>query len=148
MSCKENELLFPTRVIPALRDLRGYEWKSLVDSVTGDGDEAELDQIAFVLMMVRFLNCHSCQANSYRALNGCTLCASTALNRFQGSDLDILSMFEEAREDVRLFFEYKNHCAFERMKKSDKGGNNHVSEKSNFSIGDGCTQSSAGTRAA
>ena len=52
----DTEMLFPTRVIPALKNLRGPAWKQLVETVAiePDGSPATL---AFGLMMIRLNGC-------------------------------------------------------------------------------------------
>jgi hypothetical protein len=105
MNFGDSELMFPARVISALRDLRGDQWRSLVDGVREQPEAAGLERLAFVLLMVRLLSCQSCQANSFRALRGCEACASNAVRRYQGSDCELILKFYEAREDVRQFTE-------------------------------------------
>jgi len=63
----DTEMLFPTRVIPALKTLRGPAWKQLVETVAAvpDGHEATL---AFGLVMIRLNGCLTCHSDSYRAM--------------------------------------------------------------------------------
>lgn len=96
---EDTELLFPYRVIPALRDLRGPAWRKLVDKVAKQSPDAP-DQIAFVLMMVRIDGCTSCNADSFRAMKGCTLCAQDAIRRYRGDDKELLELFEQARSEI------------------------------------------------
>jgi hypothetical protein len=94
-------MLFPVRVAPALRDLRGPGWRRLVDRVV-KAPEASLDQLAFCLMMVRLASCLTCHTDSYRAMRGCTVCAMQVARRFRGSDADLVAHFERARGDVAV----------------------------------------------
>ena len=48
----DSEILFPSRCIPQLRDLRGPEWAELVDRVASLPDGHE-DVLGFSLMMIR-----------------------------------------------------------------------------------------------
>ena len=50
------ELLFPATLIPSLRDLRGEEWRALVDRVAAL-PETHPDSLAFVLMMIELDGC-------------------------------------------------------------------------------------------
>ncbi len=95
----DTEMLFPSRVIPALRDLRGKTWRELVDRMCEE-EEGSADNLAFCLMMIRLDGCLTCHSDSYRALRGCTLCAQQAVARFKGSDADLLRQFKQARTDV------------------------------------------------
>jgi len=96
---QDTELLYPYRVTPALRDLRGPVWRKLVDKVAKQPPEAA-DQMAFVLMMVRIDGCMSCNADSFRAMKGCTLCAQDAIRRYRGDDAELVAIFEQARSEI------------------------------------------------
>lgn len=96
---EDTELLFPYRVIPALRDLRGPAWRKLVDKVAKQAAESP-DTMAFVLMMVRIDGCTNCNADSFRAMKGCTLCAQDAIRRYRGKDEELLALFKAAREEI------------------------------------------------
>ena len=94
-----NELLFPNYVIPVLRDMRGPEWRDLVDRVMGL-PEAHPEVLAFVLMMIRLNGCLECETDSYRAMRGCAMCATQTLRRYKGADRELLHMYGRALEDV------------------------------------------------
>lgn len=95
----DTEILFPLRVIPSLRSLRGDKWKDLIDRLSlPDVEESEL--AAFSLMMVRLGGCTACNADSFRAMRGCTHCARLSVKRYKGSDEDLLELFNNAREDL------------------------------------------------
>jgi hypothetical protein len=100
----DTEMLFPMRVVPALKHLRGPRWQALAARVAEcpDGDEATL---AFGLMMIRLSGCLNCHADSYRAMRGCTLCAQQAVMRFKDTDEALLSLYEKAGSDVALYLE-------------------------------------------
>jgi hypothetical protein len=95
----DTELLFPSRLIPTLRDLRGTGWESLVDRVS-TASEADTDHIAFVLLMVRLNGCATCFADSYKAMRGCTQCARQSVRRYRGSDEDLNQLFHDSRVEV------------------------------------------------
>jgi hypothetical protein len=100
----DTEMLFPTRVVPALTHLRGPAWRELACMVAArpDGDLATL---AFGLMMIRLNGCLNCHADSYRAMRGCTTCAQQALVRYKESDDTLLALYKKAGNDVALYLE-------------------------------------------
>lgn len=98
----DNALLFPRHVIPSLANLRGPEWRELVERVARLPERHE-DTLALMLMMIRLNGCLGCETDSYRAMRGCSACAHQMLRRFKGSDAELLDMFEQARQDVIAF---------------------------------------------
>ncbi len=98
----DTEMLFPPRVIPSLADLRGSEWKQLVEQVAAN-PQNQVSILGFMLMMVRLNGCMTCHADSYRAMRGCTLCAQQAINRFKGADRELLEMWQQACRDIALW---------------------------------------------
>jgi hypothetical protein len=108
MDNPETDLLFPPRSLPALSDLRGAAWQALVSGVLAAGPDS-LEQMAFVLMMARLNNCSTCNADSYRAMNGCSVCARQSLKRFHESDEALTKLFEIAKEEVTQYLNNKIH---------------------------------------
>jgi hypothetical protein len=104
----DTEILFPMRVAPYLRDLRGSSWFDLVQMVTDD-KEASLNQLAFSLLLVRLCGCLTCHTDSYRAMRGCTICATQVVRRFKGEDKDLIKLFKNARKDVKRFLRFDRH---------------------------------------
>lgn len=100
----DTELLFPARVISGLRDLRHEVWAELVDKV-GKKDINDVEYMAFVLMMVRLGGCLSCNADSFRAMRGCTQCARQTIRRYRGSDQDLVGLFSEAQKESVAYLE-------------------------------------------
>jgi hypothetical protein len=98
----DTDLLFPPRVIPTLRDLRGDLWRELVNRVA-EQETTNVDRMAFTLLMIRLGGCTSCHADSFRALRGCTQCAYQTVRRFRGSDEELLEMFEMAKVDIERY---------------------------------------------
>jgi hypothetical protein len=98
----DNELLFPTHVIPALRQARGDRWRALVEQII-PLPEDHPERLAFSLMMIRLDGCLTCETDSYRAMRGCKACARQMLRRFKGSDDELAQVFAEAHEDVQAF---------------------------------------------
>ncbi len=96
---EDTELIFPNRVISDLAELRGPTWKKLVEEVAGKAPESQ-EQLAFVLMMAKIDGCMTCNADSFRAMKGCTLCAQDAIRRFRDKDADLIKLYKAALEDV------------------------------------------------
>lgn len=93
------ELLFPAHLIPNLRDLRGTEWRELVDRVAAL-PETHPDSLAFVLMMIELNGCLKCNSNNYKFLRGCFLCATQTVQSYKGSDGDLLELYQRAKRDL------------------------------------------------
>jgi hypothetical protein len=98
----DTELFFPIRVIPTLRSIRGKEWENLIDRLS-DPKAEEVEQIAFTALVVKLAGCTGCDADSFRAMRGCTQCARMVLKRFKGSDADLLNQYEQSKAEVIEF---------------------------------------------
>lgn len=98
----DTEILFPMRVAPDLVELRGKGWKHLVSDVLGE-PEASLNQLAFNLLLIRLSGCLTCHTDSYRAMRGCTICATQVIKRFKGDDTDLESYFDRAKGDIQRY---------------------------------------------
>lgn len=96
---RDAEILFPARVVVALRGLRGEKWRALVDHVLAR-PEHDPDVLAFSLLMIRLDGCLTCHADSYRAMRGCTICARQSVSRFKGTDEDLIAQWEAARGEI------------------------------------------------
>lgn len=99
----DTELLFPTRVIPTLRNLRGDEWKLLIDRLINLNAD-DLDLVAFTAMIAKLASCNACNADSFRAMRGCTQCARLIIRRYKGSDHDLIELFNNSRLEVGEYF--------------------------------------------
>jgi hypothetical protein len=93
------ELLFPVHLISSLRDLRGDQWRILVDQVALLPD-THPDSLAFVLMMIELDGCLRCNSNNYKFLRGCFLCATQTVQSFKGSDSDLLDLYQRAKKTI------------------------------------------------
>jgi hypothetical protein len=107
----KNELMFPHYVIPSLRELRGVEWRELIDQVLAVPEDNE-QSLAFVLMMVRLNGCMACETDSYRAMRGCDACAIQTLRRYKGPDRDLIRAYQQALEDVRRYLTKKGSVSY------------------------------------
>lgn len=102
----DTDLLFPPRAIPALQEERSATWRDLVTNVV-EAKTDGLEQTAFVLMMVRLNNCATCNADSCRAMTGCTSCSIQSLKRFHGSDAELSGLFLAAKAEVEQYLQKK-----------------------------------------
>jgi hypothetical protein len=100
----DTELIFPLRAISALRDLRGETWQALVDYIQSP-DASAAENAAFVLLVVRTSGCVACNADSFRAMRGCTQCARQAIKRFRGSDSDLITLYNQYVQEVKTYDE-------------------------------------------
>ncbi len=95
----QNELLYPHHVTPRLRDMRGAEWRALIDRVMSLPESHE-EVLAFCLMMIRLNGCMACETDSYRAMRGCESCTAQTLRRYKGPDRDLIRVYEQALNDI------------------------------------------------
>jgi hypothetical protein len=100
----DTEILFPSRIIPNLKGLHGKKWDDLLERVITLG-HASPDHIAFVLMMVKLGGCASCNADSFRAMKGCTQCARQTIRRYRGDDEELHRSYDEALVETRAYLE-------------------------------------------
>jgi hypothetical protein len=96
------ELLFPPRLIPVLKNLRGPEWAALVDQVM-KLPETDPDSLAFSLMMIRLDGCVKFHEGSFKYMRGCHLCATQTVMQFKGADSDLVHLYLKARRDIDLY---------------------------------------------
>lgn len=81
----DTEILFPIRVIQDLRDVRGEKWQKFIDSISENEHKTDVES-GLVLFMVKQGGCIACNADSFRAMRGCKLCAQQTIKRFKGQD--------------------------------------------------------------
>jgi hypothetical protein len=98
----DTELMFPLRVISSLGDLRGEEWQSLIEKLLREEHDVN-EKIAFTALIVKLAGCAGCNADSFRAMRGCTQCSRQTIKRFKGTDADLLRYFNDCKNDVRLY---------------------------------------------
>jgi hypothetical protein len=99
---QDTEVLFPLRVIPTLGGAHGAEWRKLVEHVQSADCRPE-EQAAFVLMMVRACGCVGCNADSFRAMRGCTLCAKQNVKRNKGGDREMVENYRQVLNEVDAY---------------------------------------------
>jgi hypothetical protein len=97
---RDTEIIFPMRAAAGLRDLRGNQWKHLVNQAS-DSAEASEDQLAFSLLLIRLSGCLTCHPSSYRAMKGCATCSKHSVRRYRGEDSELINLYNEALVEVR-----------------------------------------------
>lgn len=103
----DTELLFPLRVISSLEHARSQKWDELIEMVISP-DAGVSDRLGFVLMMVRLGGCVACDADSFRAMRGCTQCARQTIRRFKGSDQDLEKQFLSSKTEMDKFLSVRS----------------------------------------
>lgn len=96
---EDTEMIFPMRVSPKLKGLRGSAWRELVEQVIR-APEASPEHLAFTLLLVRLSGCLTCHSDSYRAMRGCTECATHSVKRFREGDSQLIEDYEAALDEV------------------------------------------------
>ncbi len=104
----DTEVLFPSRVSPLLRTLHGEEWHQLIDHIRS-AESTLAERYAFVLMMVRTCGCVGCNADSFRAMRGCTQCARQTVRRMRGSDRELIDQFRQVQKEIESYMQ-RNHA--------------------------------------
>ena len=94
-----TDMVFPPRLNSSLRDLRDAGWAQLVDHIESL-EPTHIQRLAFELLITRWAGCYNCQADSFRAMQGCAVCASQAVKRYRGSSDELHSMFSDAASEV------------------------------------------------
>lgn len=102
----DTEVLFPIRVIPSLISLHGEEWSHLIEYISS-AEATPAERHAFVLMMVRMCGCVGCNADSFRAMRGCTQCARQTARRFRSGDHEIVEQFRQVYKEVEAYLQKK-----------------------------------------
>jgi hypothetical protein len=98
----DTELLFPLRLIPDLRELRGEKWRDLIDHLVSEQASVE-EELGFALLMVELCSCTSCNSYSFRAIRGCTTCATSTIQRYRGSDEELIKRYTEKRNEMAAY---------------------------------------------
>ena len=109
---QKYELLFTPHLIPKLRDLRGEEWRQLIDSLS-PLPEDHPDALAFSIMMVRLNSCLTCEMDSYRAQRGCALCARQTVLSFKGTDRQLIRRYEKSKGEIERHLKARDAQAHE-----------------------------------
>lgn len=96
----DTELLFPSRVIPELKDVRNKPWREMVFRAHASQTD-QIDHLAFILMMVKVNGCNTCNSDSFRAMRGCTQCAIQNIRRHRGPDSELVKLYNKSRRELK-----------------------------------------------
>ena len=99
MMYPRSEILFPHRCVSSLGQMRGAEWRKLVNRIA-ELPDTHSESLAFALMMITLTGCLNCDLDSYKASLGCCTCAKRAINAFKGSDKQLLRRYEDAKAQL------------------------------------------------
>jgi len=99
----DTELIFPIRILPLLKDLRGENWEQIITEVLEKNDL--VSQVGITILMIKIAGCSTCNADSYRAIRGCTSCSQQAIKRYKGSDNELNHYFRKSCKKVKLFLD-------------------------------------------
>lgn len=107
---EETDVIFPPRLIPALRGLRGGEWNHTIDTVAACEPDS-LAQMAFLLLMVNLGGCNTCSTDTFRGMKGCLQCSKQTIKRFRGDDEELHRLYQEAKKEVIQYFPQLNQSS-------------------------------------
>jgi hypothetical protein len=107
MNTPSTEFIFPPRLIPGLRDLREEKWAEFIDHIDPGGPN-DADRIAFELVVVRWSGCVNCQADSFRAMQGCSQCMAQAVRRYRGGNAEFQRLITEAKREIEGYLTEKD----------------------------------------
>lgn len=106
MNTSATEIILSPRCFPFLRDLADDTWAQLVDQVNML-EPYHTQRLAFELLIVHWCGCVNCQADSYRAMQGCVQCAIQAVRRMRNTQTDLLVLFTDAMSEIETYMENK-----------------------------------------
>jgi hypothetical protein len=105
----DTELVFPIRILPLLKDLRGEIWKQIITEVLESNNL--VSQVGITILMIKVAGCTTCNADSYRAIRGCTLCSQQAIKRYKVPDKELNQFFRKSCNKVKIFLEKREREA-------------------------------------
>lgn len=95
----DTDFIFPSRVIPALRDRIGAAWQAMCDEAQ-QAPQTDPAHLSFVLLMVGLNGCETCNADSYKAMRGCTACSIQTIERFPGTEGELKEKLAKASSEL------------------------------------------------
>jgi len=98
------DLLFPPYVVPSLKYLRGSMWQELIENLMNLNDLTR-ERLAFIHMMVNLSGCVTCQADSFKAMRGCSQCALVTIKRFRGNDRELIDKYLESLRTINRYIQ-------------------------------------------
>lgn len=96
------EILFPHSKVNGLKNLKGDDWKELVEEIAML-PETHPDALAFSHMMIKICDCLNCDLSSYKAALGCAACSQRTVNALRDNDKQLLQRFKKSQ---RIIYDY------------------------------------------
>jgi len=93
-------------MFPGLRDLRDEDWAQYIDNIA-PLESNNTERIALELVVVRWSGCVNCQADSFRAMQGCIQCMSQAVRRYRGGNTEFKRLIAEAKREIDKYLAKK-----------------------------------------
>lgn len=98
------EILFPHSKVGGLKQLKGEEWKKLVEYIASL-PETHPEALAFSHMMIQICDCLNCDLSSYKAALGCAACSQRTINALRETDKQLNRRFQKSQEEIHIYFE-------------------------------------------
>jgi hypothetical protein len=93
------EILFPHSKVNGLKNLKGDDWKELVEEIAML-PETHPDALAFSHMMINICDCLNCDLSSYKAALGCAACSQRTVNALRDDDQQLLQRFNKSQKII------------------------------------------------
>jgi len=93
------EILFPHSKVNGLKNLKGDEWRELVEEVAML-PETHPDALSFSYMMIKICDCLNCDLSSYKAALGCAACSQRTINALRDNDKQLLQRFKKSQKII------------------------------------------------
>lgn len=94
--------LFPSFALPRLGRMRGHKWARLVERVA-ELPATDPEHMAYTLMMRRLSHLVGPKDSHVCFQPGCVTCALDVLERYGGSERDLMAQYRATLDEVRAF---------------------------------------------
>jgi hypothetical protein len=94
--------LFPRIAIPRLARMHGRKWSRLVNRVA-DLPETHPEHLAYTLMIRRLAHLSGSNHASVCVMPGCVTCALDILERYDGSERDLIDEYHHTLDEVKAY---------------------------------------------
>lgn len=94
--------LFPTFALPKLGRMRGRKWARMVERVA-DLSATHPEHMAYTLMMRRLTQIVGARDAHLCFEPGCVTCALDVLERYQGSERELMQEYHATLNEVKVF---------------------------------------------
>ena len=94
--------LFPSILLPKLAHVHGRKWARLVDRVASLS-ETHPEHLAYTLMIRRLAHLTGSHHASVCVVPGCVRCAIAILERYDGSERDLIEEYRHTLDEVKTY---------------------------------------------